>query len=140
MNDVVSHALSPVVLILKGLCFRPTMTWHIQHEFSDCSCDTVCIWYNDNFFTRGCSKLESKQFSAFHSLVIGERSLSPAQSRYSPGISTRPSSSAMANGSIGSLQTLTRAYGNNFKSMEEARAYLNKSTIMNGKRVSKAFL
>ena len=27
-----------------------------SHEFSDCGCDIVCIWYNDNFLTRGCSK------------------------------------------------------------------------------------
>ena len=33
-----------------------TRTWHIQHEFSDCRCDVVCIWYNDNFFTTECNK------------------------------------------------------------------------------------
>ena len=48
------HALSLsfVVLILKGLHFGSYLN---LHEFSNCRCDKVCIWYNDNFLTRGCS-------------------------------------------------------------------------------------
>ena len=46
---------------LKAYILEATRTWHIQHEFSDCRCDKVCIWYNDNFLTRECSKIKSKQ-------------------------------------------------------------------------------
>ena len=64
---MVSHALSPVVLILKGLYFGSYHDLAIQHEFSDCRCDIVCIWCNDNFLTRGAAKIKSKQFSEFGS-------------------------------------------------------------------------
>ena len=49
---MVSHALSPVVLILKAYILETTRTSHIQLEFSDWKYDIVCIWYNDNFIAR----------------------------------------------------------------------------------------
>ena len=53
---MISHALSSNVLILRAYILETTRRWHIQHEFSDCRCDIVCIWYNDNFLTRGYRK------------------------------------------------------------------------------------
>ena len=35
--------------------------WYIQHEFSDCRCDMVCIWYNDNCLT---AKFKSNSFQS----------------------------------------------------------------------------
>ena len=64
---MVSYALSPVVLISKGLSLEATRSWHIQHEFCECRCDIVCIWYNDNFSQGGAAKMKSKQFSEFGS-------------------------------------------------------------------------
>ena len=46
-----SHALSPV-----GGFWEATRTWYVQHDFSDCRCGIVRMWYNDNFLTRGCNK------------------------------------------------------------------------------------
>ena len=42
----------------------------MQYEVSDCKCDIACIWYNDNFLTRGAAKFKSKQFSEFGSLTV----------------------------------------------------------------------
>ena len=64
---MVSHALSPVVHILKGLYFGATRAWHIQHEFSDRRCDVVCVWYNDKFLTRSCNI--KSNLSSFQSLA-----------------------------------------------------------------------
>ena len=52
---MISHALSPAVLILKD---------------PDCRCNIVCILYNYNFLTRGAAKIQSKQFSEFGSRTI----------------------------------------------------------------------
>ena len=54
--------LSSVVLILKGIYFG---SYEDLHEFSDCRCDIVCIWYNDKFLKKGAAKFKSKQFSEF---------------------------------------------------------------------------
>ena len=43
-----SHARSPFGSDLKAYTLEATRTWHVQNEFSDCRCDTVCIWYNDS--------------------------------------------------------------------------------------------
>ena len=42
---------------LKVHILEATTTWHVQHEVSDCRCDVVCIWYNDNFLRQGCSRV-----------------------------------------------------------------------------------
>ena len=42
--------------IKKGYSLEASRTWHIQHEFSDSRCDIDCVWHNDNFLTRECSK------------------------------------------------------------------------------------
>ena len=47
-----------------------TRTWYMQYEFSDCRSDIVCIWYNDNFLTRGAAKFKYKQFSEFGSQTV----------------------------------------------------------------------
>ena len=41
---------------LLAYILEAARTWHVQHEFSDCRCDIVCIWYNDNFITKYNSK------------------------------------------------------------------------------------
>ena len=51
------------MLILKTYVLEATRTWYIEHEFSDCRCDIVCIWYNVKFLERGAAKFKSKQFS-----------------------------------------------------------------------------
>ena len=62
LSHIDSHALNPFGPDLKAYILEPTGTWHVQHEFSDCRCDTVFIWYNDNFLTRGWNK-KPKQLS-----------------------------------------------------------------------------
>ena len=47
-----------------------TRTWCIQHEFSDCRCDIVYIWYNDKFLKKGAAKFKSKKFSEFRSQTV----------------------------------------------------------------------
>ena len=66
---MVSHALSPVVLIY-GYILEATRTWYMQYKFFDCRCDIVCIWYNDNFLTKGAAKFKSEQFSEFGSQTV----------------------------------------------------------------------
>ena len=51
-----SHDLSSFGSNLKPYMSEATMTWYVHHEFSDRRCDTVCIWYNDNFLARGWNK------------------------------------------------------------------------------------
>ena len=53
----------------KAHIFEATRTWHIQHEFSNCRCDIVCIWHNDNFLTRGWSR--KSNLSSFQTLAPG---------------------------------------------------------------------
>ena len=36
-----------------------TRTSYLHHEFSDSRCDTVCIWYNDNFSKGDGTKIKS---------------------------------------------------------------------------------
>ena len=38
-----AHALSPFGSDLKACILEASRTWHVQNEFSDCRCDTVCI-------------------------------------------------------------------------------------------------
>ena len=68
---MVSHALSPVVFILKGLYFRSLPRFGICN-MSSLIADViiVCIWYNDNFLTRGAAKFKSEQFSEFGSQTV----------------------------------------------------------------------
>ena len=58
------YQFEPHGFICSELC------WHIQHEFSDCRSDIICIWYNYNFLTKGCRKIKSKQFSEFGTRTI----------------------------------------------------------------------
>ena len=53
LNHMDSHALRPFGSDLKAFILEVTKAWHVQHEFSDCRCDTVYIWYSDIFLTRG---------------------------------------------------------------------------------------
>ena len=54
-----SHDLSPFGSELKAYILEATRTWYAHHEFSDSRCDTVCIWYNENFLgTRGWNKTQ----------------------------------------------------------------------------------
>ena len=55
---------------LKAYILDATRAWHVQHEFSDCRCDIVCIWCNDKFLTGGAAKIKSKQFSEFGSRLM----------------------------------------------------------------------
>ena len=48
LSPMDSYALSPFGSDIKTFVVEATKTWHIQHEFSDCSFGTVCIWCNDN--------------------------------------------------------------------------------------------
>ena len=57
------------VHIKAAYILEATSTWHIQHEFYDCRCDIVCIWYNDNFLTRGVQ--QKSNLSSFQSLAPG---------------------------------------------------------------------
>ena len=41
---------------LKVYILEGTMTWHVQHEFSGCRCNTMFVRQKDNFLTRGCNK------------------------------------------------------------------------------------
>ena len=54
-----SHDLSSFGSDLKAYISEATTTWYVHHEFSDCRCDTVCIWYNDNFFVGDGTKIKS---------------------------------------------------------------------------------
>ena len=60
---MISHGLGPVGLRFKGLYFEAARTWHVQHEFSDCSRDIFFIRYEDNFLTRGYNIIKCRQFS-----------------------------------------------------------------------------
>ena len=66
-----SHTLSPLSFgsDFKAYILEATRTWQVQHEFSDCRCDTVCIWYNDNFLTRGAEQKSNP--SSSQSLAVG---------------------------------------------------------------------
>ena len=48
---------------LKAFTLEATRTCHVQHECSDCRCDTVFIRHGDNFLKRVATKIKSKQFS-----------------------------------------------------------------------------
>ena len=48
-----SHDLSPFGSDLKAYILEASGTWYVHHEFSDCRCDTVCIWYNDKRSHKG---------------------------------------------------------------------------------------
>ena len=68
---MVSHALSPVVFILKGLYFGSLPGLGIYNmSFFDCIYDIVRISYNDNFLTRGGAKFICEQFSEFGSQTV----------------------------------------------------------------------
>ena len=59
-----------VVLILKAKILEAARTLHIQNEFSGCRCGMVCIWYYDNFITKGCSKHQIyEQFLILHYII-----------------------------------------------------------------------
>ena len=45
-----SHDLSLFGSDLKACVLEATRTWYVHHEFSDCRCDTVCIWYKAEIF------------------------------------------------------------------------------------------
>ena len=51
-----SHDLSSFGSDLKAYIPEATTTWYVHHEFSDCRCDTVCMWYNDNFLAGAWNK------------------------------------------------------------------------------------
>ena len=69
-TQFVTHALSPVVFILKGLYFGSLLgICNMSFLIAD-RCDIVCIWYNDNFLTRGAAKFKSEQFSEFGSQTV----------------------------------------------------------------------
>ena len=55
------------MLILKGIYF---VSYEDLHEFSDCRCNIVCIWYNDKFLKKGAAKFKSKKFSEFGSQTV----------------------------------------------------------------------
>ena len=67
---MVSYALS--------LIKEPIFWKHIQYEFSDCRCDIVCIWHQDNFLTGGAAKLN---LSSFQSLAPGLQSQTTGNSQ-----------------------------------------------------------
>ena len=47
------------MLILKGIYFG---SYEDLHEFSDCRCDIVCIWYNDKFLKKGQQNSDLRSF------------------------------------------------------------------------------
>ena len=69
---MVSTTLSPAWLRFKGLYFG---NYHAGLSISNMNfliADViVCIKYNDNFLTRGYSKVKSKQLSEFASRAMG---------------------------------------------------------------------
>ena len=54
-----SHDLSSFGSDLKAYTSEANTTWYVHHEFSDCRCDIICIWYNDNFIARDGTKMKS---------------------------------------------------------------------------------
>ena len=73
-TQFVSHGLTCSELccahMKKAYILEAMRTWYIQHEFSDCRCDIVCIWYNDKFLKKGAAKFKSKKFSEFGSQTV----------------------------------------------------------------------
>ena len=72
-TQFISHGLTCSELCcahIKRHILEATRTWYIQHEFSDCKCDIVRIWYNDKFLKKGAGKFKSKKFSEFGSRTV----------------------------------------------------------------------
>ena len=62
-TQFVSHGLTCFELCCSHI-LEAMSTWYIQHEFSDCRCDIVCIciWYNDKFLKKDAAKFKPKKF------------------------------------------------------------------------------